>query len=243
MMKIVQYMFLLLTISNFIQAQEMVTDRPDATESAQIVPLLHLQIESGFTTDRKSNVWDEKTFETLVRFGLHRDIELRLGFEYSNFDLFVASPVKTSTLFPSVKYKLYQGKGLIPTLAVMGTAEVSASGGSTFWSPELRLAAQHDILELIELSYNVAFFWSDKNYHTNTFYSVALGVDLTNKLGIYAELFGNNYKTLANDGYVNGGFSYSLLNNLCVDAFYGMGINSASSDHFFGAGFSFRLPR
>ncbi len=242
-MKIIQYIFLLSAISNFSRAQEMVTDRPDATELAQTVPLLHIQIESGFTSDRKSNVWDEKTFETLVRFGLHSDIELRIGFGYSNFDLFVASPVKASTLYPSVKYKLYEGKGLIPTLAVLGTAEVSASGGTTFWSPELRFAAQHDLLELIELSYNVAFFWSDKNYHTNTFYSVALGVDLTKKLGIYAELFGNNYKTLANEGYVNGGLSYSLLNNLSVDAFYGMGLNNASSDHFFGAGFSFRLPR
>ncbi|MBN2262439.1 MAG: hypothetical protein JW735_05965 [Prolixibacteraceae bacterium] len=65
---------------------ELVTDRPDQTESSAVVPKNALQIESGFILEQETpNLLNEKHFTyntTLMRYGLFNNFELRLGFEY-----------------------------------------------------------------------------------------------------------------------------------------------------------------
>ncbi|MBT4970010.1 MAG: hypothetical protein HOM80_13475, partial [Bacteroidetes bacterium] len=75
----------LVATSVYTYAQELITDRPDQTESAQVVPLHSLQIESGYVFETKIQL-GEKTItanSTLLRYGIIKDFELRLGVDYS----------------------------------------------------------------------------------------------------------------------------------------------------------------
>ena len=68
------------------KAPELITDRPDQTESSSVVPLKSLQIETGFVLENdETDNTRQKSFAyntTLLRYGLFDNMELRLGLEY-----------------------------------------------------------------------------------------------------------------------------------------------------------------
>lgn len=68
------------------EAPEMITDRPNQTESAAIVPKGHFQIETGFVFqgDEANKVKSDEIalFTTLLRYGINKNFELRLGSGY-----------------------------------------------------------------------------------------------------------------------------------------------------------------
>src|SRR5687767_7085827 len=57
----------------------IVTDRPDFTESPVAVPRGAVQVEMGNTYERADDVRANTLGEMLVRVGVHRGLELRLG--------------------------------------------------------------------------------------------------------------------------------------------------------------------
>ena len=70
---------------------ELITDRPDQTESSVVVPHKSLQIETGFVQENKeTSIVNEKAFgynSTLLRYGLLANFELRLGLEYLAYEI------------------------------------------------------------------------------------------------------------------------------------------------------------
>jgi hypothetical protein len=70
---------------------DLVTDRPDQTESSVTVPHKSLQIETGFVFERF--IHDDYTFDnygiasTLFRYGLLKNMELRLASNYQYSEL------------------------------------------------------------------------------------------------------------------------------------------------------------
>ena len=88
MKKIYLLIFLLITIAAGAQNEipKLITDRPDQTESSAVVPLLSWQIETGFVLENFENSFlMQQSYAyntTLLRYGLLKNFELRLGFEY-----------------------------------------------------------------------------------------------------------------------------------------------------------------
>jgi hypothetical protein len=63
------------TAGPLVAQQPLVTDRPDATESAQVMPAGEAQLELGLTAERRSDA----TIEALLRLGLGGRVEARIG--------------------------------------------------------------------------------------------------------------------------------------------------------------------
>ena len=61
------------------QSPDMVTDRPDQTESAAVVPRGLLQVETGYLFARDGDVDGYAAPGTLFRIGLGGRLELRIG--------------------------------------------------------------------------------------------------------------------------------------------------------------------
>ena len=77
----------IILLASLVKAQQepdLITDRPDQTESAFVIPAWRLQIETGFSKEWV-NILDEESDgrmrygATLLRFGLFDFMELRLG--------------------------------------------------------------------------------------------------------------------------------------------------------------------
>jgi hypothetical protein len=126
------------------EVPEMITDRPDQTESAAIVPKGHLQIETGFVFqgDEASNVKTNELglFTTLLRYGINQYFELRLGTGYLDLtnkpdggdDMNVSG---LAPLFAGAKFKMFEEDGAIPEMAFLATVEIPGTGKDDF-SPE-----------------------------------------------------------------------------------------------------------
>src|ERR1700736_6070107 len=80
-----------LSASGFTQSvsnQEIVTDRPDTTESAVVVPKASLQVENGFTWTDNGPSRLISLCQSLIRMGLSAATELRLAVPAYSLNLF-----------------------------------------------------------------------------------------------------------------------------------------------------------
>ena len=76
-------------------------------------------------------------------------------------------------------------------------------------------------------------------------YSLVLGVRLTDRLGTFLELFGDQQTTgtSATSASVDGGLTWLVTDIVQVDVSVGRGLWGPADDVFVGTGLSFRLPR
>jgi hypothetical protein len=125
---------ILVLISIYCNAQdkipELVTDRPDQNESSSVVPAKSLQIETGFLTEiyykdyikHKSVAYNT----TLLRYGRHQNMELRLGLDYLGDKTKITGTDSTITasvfapLYTGFKIRIMEEEGWKPAIAFLG---------------------------------------------------------------------------------------------------------------------------
>lgn len=245
-------------------AQELVTDRPDQTESSVVVPAGTVQIESGWlhSEDGEASV-DLEADElpgTLARIGLAERLELRLGW---------AGYVSQDTSGPGgaggevdgaadgelgAKVYLWEEKGSRPEAALLVGTSLPVGDDeltSDAFDPSFRLSLSHTLSERVGLGYNVGVAWAtrevggDRSRLSDYLYTVALGFALSERLGAFTELFGEVAGSSPDDARhsFDGGFTYLLGDRLQLDVAGGVGLSSAATDWFVGAGVSVRWPR
>jgi len=95
----------LLFISNSLFAQDdIVTDRPDATESALTIPFKSMQIETGITYSSEQNTENYTLPEYLIRIGISKFLELRL--EHSFYKNIGINKMSNSDIFLGFKAQI-----------------------------------------------------------------------------------------------------------------------------------------
>jgi hypothetical protein len=246
---------------------ELVTDRPDQTESTAIVPVGRVQIELGASLAGDEIGDDQNEIEidarqlgaTLVRTGLSRRFELRLGWEgWLDEEVDSVSERESEDgagdAVIGAKVKLREGNGLSPAIAVLVHSSVPI-GDAAFttdrFDSSFRLAVSHDLEGGIGLGYNVGVETesSDEGRGHSTLataiYTLSAGIPAGERLGFFIEAFGEI--GLSADGppahSLDTGVTYLLRPNLQLDAAAGVGVSEAAGDWFAGIGVSVRLPR
>ncbi len=249
---------IMISLYSFSQENEtpdIITDRPDQSESTAIVPLNMLQIETGFVYEHdKTDLaeFNNTTFNTtLFRYGLFKSTELRIGMEYLESIRKELSGGEYSAkgfgaLHTGVKVKITQEKGLIPEMAILGSLDWPATANKnlkpSYVAPSLRLAFDHTLTEYIGLAYNLAAEWDGETPVASYFYSVSLGIDVTRQFGAFIEAFGSLYEDYKPENKIDGGFTYMVDKNFLIDLYGGLGLSEASPDYFIGFGLSYRIP-
>lgn len=249
------YFIAFISISHLSIAQsdtipEFITDRPDQTESPNSVPVGYFQVETGFQYEEfelSSFVFKNYTYNTtLLRYGLFKKFELRLGANLINLENEFLTPESDpatgfSPILFGAKYELIEENGWFPKFGVLGSVFIPVGGnyGSGELESELRLAFSHTLSEKSGLSYNLGFNLG-KNVDTEFFYTLTYGYNVVDPLTLYAEV----YATILDADFAhnwNAGLTYLLKNNLQLDGYIGTGINT-NQNLLLGVGVSFRLP-
>lgn len=254
------FLCILLTTSVLVYASDetpgLVTDRPDQTESSSVVPLKSLQIETGFVMEKtETNSRKEQSFAyntTLLRYGLLKNFELRLGIEYLGDhinDQALSTQTKISGLSPlyaGFKVNISEEDGLKPELAVMGGLSLPFTAGddyvSTYTAAGLRFAVSHTLTDRFSLGYNLGVEWDGETAVPAYFYSLALGVGISDNLGVFLESYGLIPEAGGASHMVDAGFTWLVLTNLQLDVSGGLGLNENAFDHFVSCGLSYRIP-
>lgn len=229
----------------------LVTDRPDVTESSSTVPAGYIQVETGsFYESFEENQIKTETYTyntTLVRLGVSDNLEFRLGWDFvenrmSNLDNVLSG---FNPLLLGAKVAITEEKGIIPEIALIGHIFLPFTAGNDY-KPEttgvnFRFSLGHTLNENSSLSYNLGARWVDDSSEATYIYTIAYGIGLTEKLGFYAELYGDLPENNRAYHLWDAGFTYLLSDNVQLDATVGSSI-SKGQDILLSGGISFRLP-
>ena len=256
--------------SNAQELDDIITDRPDQSESAVTVPKGFIQIELGGTYE-KDKIEHEfpllvpaKTTESisapsaLIRYGIFNNIELRFGVEaiFQKYDDGYSSITQPhnedwisgiSPVTVGAKFRLFDEKNSRPEAAILTSLSIPVFDNAfktQHLGAEVRLALANTLSERLGVSYNIGAEWDgDDNSKPTGLYTLAFGLGLNNKLSIFAEIYGFIRNAAEPDHRLDGGFTYLISRNVQADVAGGIGITETAPDFFIGAGISFRLPK
>lgn len=224
---------------------EIITDRPDVTESSVVVPKDSLQIENGatWTSDHGSKTYDLS--ESLIRIGLSTRTEFR--FVVPNYLGGITG--QDATGFGDIAVGMKQQIGPLPggvDLSVIvawslptGARQVSSHGYDPFiklpWSKELGLGWSFGGMQ--------SLFWNTDGARRNgdweaTFY---LEKEITKPWDAFVEYAGDFSQRGGPKEIAHLGAAYRVTPNQQVDFHFGFGISNAAPNRFFAIGYSIRF--
>lgn len=243
-------------------AEALVTDRPDQTESAEVVPVGAWQIESGWTysVDEEDEV-EVRSHEapgTLLRLGLVERWELRFGWQglaRTKADGRGGSVTDEGALDAELgaKVVLHVADAGGPQLALLfGTSVPVGEEGfsSERFDPSFRFNLAHDLRDGWSIGYNLGAEWAtemsgeDRSTLSRWIYTVAAGRGLGERWGVFLEAYGDLGGSQGGPPAhgLDGGLTYLVHPRLQLDVAAGVGLSEAAGDYFVGVGISYRGP-
>lgn len=249
----------LLSLTTTAQTEDigaLVTDRPDATESASLVRKSFLQIETGGFY-KESGADSFKTKETvynttLLRYGLLDNLELRLGMDYrsTTFEFNGRQAGDrlsgTSPLLLGAKIGIAEEKGWMPKMALIGHLNLPFSAGADYipenTGMDFRFSFDHTLTDRSGIAYNLGAKLDAGTPHLAYLYTISYGHDLTSKIGFYAELYGDFPEDSQANHLWDAGFTYLANDDLQFDLTFGSGITDGQN-LLLSAGLSYRIRK
>ena len=260
-MKIIIYTILIvvslfvLVESTFAQVEPISPDRPDQTESPNVIPLKSFQFEAGFVFEKNSqNGTTVKNYSypsVLMRYGVLNNLELRMQVENTNETSeengLSSSKKGISPVSLGFKMNACDEKGLRPaigfeinfTLPNLASKEFK----NDFTGTSILLAMQNSITDKFSAGYNLGASWDGNTPEPTFFYTLSLGYEFSKRISGFAEVYGFMPEKTRADHRFDFGLSFLALNNLAFDASAGLRITDNAPDYFVNGGFSFRLPK
>lgn len=221
MKKILLILLFLTSTSAFAQQIPPIsTDRPDQTESPDIVPSKYVQFETGFSYEElrfdiqfdeflelpgvyKASISTFSTPDLLVRYGLRNNLELRLGTSFTSTTESIDPPIPSgeyshSDFGPIMiggKLKLGDEKELLPAASLLVEIEMPAltnKNSNSYFNPAIKLCFSNELNRVLDLSYNLGIQIDNEGSKAQTtgIYTVSLGLSLSNRVGMFTEIYG-----------------------------------------------------
>ena len=237
---------LILAPTTFLFAQNIITDRPDQTESAVTLEKGRLQIESGILNQTEGDGNDKlKSLiipTNLFRYGISKKVELRLVLQLDGLQTMDdnAYQFALGSVELGAKIVLNQSEDPSVQFALLSHLVLPKDNWTQF-SDQLgflnRISIAHDIDQNTSIGYNFGY-----NHYThgegNSIYTVAIGHSISEKLSVYIEPYGSVFTDsilLSNFDY---GIVYLVNSNIQLDLSFGLGFNNTMN--YQSLGFSWR---
>ncbi len=229
------------------QSEEpLVTDRPgEGTDAAAVVGTGVGQLETGVFREWESNENYRLGYypTALLRYGVLDRVELRLstGLYASEAQAGVGwLPLDLATKVALVE----KAQGWIPqaallvgfTLPATGSAEVQSS----FTQPRVVLLLNHPINSWLDITTNLGAHWENDSPETIYRYALSFDISLSERVGAFAEFYGNLPEASASSHLFNSGFTFLVTNDLQLDVATGTALTDNAPDFYVGGGISWR---
>lgn len=234
------------TLAQQPEPGDIVTDRPDVTESSVVIPKGSVQFENGITLTQDHGDESLDFTETLVRVGISSRTELRLTApEYLVNASAIAGPSGLSDFSLGVKQQLGPLRGgfdlaLIAAVSFpIGANSVSSHGFDPFvklpWSKELGRGWSIGGMQ--------SFFWNTQSNRRNPLWETTLVVDkeITEPLSVFVEYAGDFPRIGGSRQIAHLGAAYKLAPTQQLDCHIGFGLSSGAPQRFFAVGYSLRF--
>lgn len=241
---------ILLFVANtsMVFSQQIITDRPDQTESSSTIYAGSLQIESGISLGfSEENGAKYKEFagpSTLFRYGVTEKLEIRVFNQYQvTTDLLLETKQKGITdLEVGFKAQLLRKDDINTEIAFLSHAIIPT--GSSYFSLNNKygtinkLSISHEINDKYGIGYNLGYNYFVTGVGDFT-YSLVLGVVVNDKVSIYLEPYGDLVEFEEYISNFDAGFTYFLNDDFQLDFSFGTGINNYMN--YLSVGFSWNI--
>ena len=238
----------LLCCSITLAAQEIITDRPDQTESSSTIQKGNLQIESGLLLEflGEDISCSERNIlapTTLIRYGLLDFAELRIVSQIESVKNNSTSVTGISDLEIGTKLQLLKKEKSLLEIALLshiiiptGSKEVSSNTTGSI----NKLCVSHRSNTNIGIAYNLGYNYFGGRKGDLT-YSFVLGSRINDKASVYLEPYGEFIEFEDNVININSGITYLLKDNFQLDFSFGTGINHIFN--YTAIGFSWNIGK
>ncbi len=224
------------------QAQNLITDRPGASDASVTVPngYFHVEMGSMFYEDAGVQLWNVNN--NLFRYGVANNVELRL---ITNLNLYkFAAKEKSELGVNDIEFGLKWGLINKDALQLAYVGHLIAPTGSTNSTADAtgmrhKLSLSHPLNSRIGCTYNIGidYFGQDNNALT---YTYSIGFGLTDKWSFFTELYGDWFKFEEFSSSFDSGVAYIVRPDLQLDFSFGTGLTS--DFNFYAFGISWRFP-
>lgn len=246
-----------------LQAQaeiEFSPDSPGATTGPDIMPLGKVDWETGFShewnnrSDSHERRWVINT--STFRLGVTRNAELRLQLDESATHTPTENFAGISNASVGTKIKMYEGKGVLPKVAFLGTLLLPGGSSSRYLPPHLGMQAhllfENELNDRFSLGYDVGAEWSGDTDNPDLFFGFCLNFQASHRLSLFVENYNSfnseKQKSWARPGHSSHfncmselGAAYMLTSRLQVNAYGDFNLNEPSKYANVGVGVSWLL--
>jgi len=234
---------------DMVEVENIITDRPDQTESSATVGNNAFQIETGPVLNVYDAYNNQLDLISLFRYGLGDNFEFRLvsgiGRTHSTFTTVEGvqnlNYTEIANLELGLKYRFVNTSSLM--LCYLGHIVLPSGTFSNGFGEKIGivniLGIETNLTDRMSIGSNLGYTYFGEGKGDAT-YTLALGSGLTDKIGFYAEIYGRliEFEEVTTD--FDAGFTYLVKPNLQFDFSFGTGITAPSN--YYSMGVSWRLP-
>jgi len=230
-----------------LKAQNVInTDRPDQSDGTHIVEKNYFQIETGVQFSKLDDITKGFDNVTLIRYGITRTFEVRLGNQYSTVrDSNMISGIRPLTI--SFKNQLCKQHGLLPKVTLVSYFRLPFTIGPAFpanyFGYTVTLAARHDVLSNLKIYSNFGVTQDQQTADLSYLAAIELNYNVTQRCSVYIEYYGNYARNVYPSNGIDIGFIYALKNNFAMDIAFGSPTLNLGLNKFISSGISIRLPK
>ena len=224
-------LIMLMSITTIIKSQ-IITDRPDQTESSMTVKSGDLQIETGFLIGFEGEgFFSERRIlapTSLFRYGIFEGVEIRFLSQYETIKNDFLSIQGISDIEIGTKIQIRNRETENTKIAFLSHV-ILPRGTGELTNGEVRIinkiALSHQLGKNIGIGYNLGYNYLGENVKDDITYALSLGIGIDDKVGIYIEPYGE--LSLEEEFNLNfdAGFTYLANRNLQFDFSFGTGLN------------------
>jgi hypothetical protein len=213
----------------------IVTDRPDITESAIVVPTASLQAENGATWTGGRHATGLNICQSLLRLGVGQDTELRL-----------ALPSRFEGFSLGLKRQFGPVRGFDVSLIVAVSLPVGSTAQySHRVDPFLKIPWSREVGHGWSIGGMQSVFWLTEDGRRNLTWepTFVLEREVSRSAYAFAEYGGEYPQRGGSMQTAHFGAAYKIGSNNQVDFHFGFGLSRVTPDRFFAVGYSFRIDR
>ena len=223
-------------------------DRPGALTGTDVMPRFKLQWETGVGYESTTDGPHTLTLNnTLLRFGLFENAEIRVGTDLLMFNEGQAMEPTfgVAPLSVGMKARFYEGTGLLPSVALLaelksphvGTKELLPS----HLTPTLHLLFEHFVNDWFCIGYNVGAEWDGETATPTTFLGLGLYFDITEQVGTFVETYNYLHPDDGNQYLTEFGLTWLVSRRVQLDLAADLDFQNLGKYHMISGGVSWLI--
>jgi Putative MetA-pathway of phenol degradation len=228
------------------QVPEIVTDRPDITESSVVIPLGSIQAENGFTWTRDHRTSALDVPESLIRLGLWERTELR--FTAPNYLDRTGAPYRLSGLGDTsigIKEQLGPLPGAFEVAVIValsvptGARRVSNRG----FDPFVKIPWSRDLIKGWSVGGMQSIFYQTDSGRRRLIWEPTFYVEreIGKRSDVFVESSGDYCRATSSRQLIHLGTAYRITARHQVDFHFGFGLTHTTPSQFVAVGYSLRV--